>query len=98
MKFSLLPVTVSFVVWCVATTVQAGPPDSGRSLAALLEQLNSTHTAPERIRTAEALAQYGRSAVPPLTKLLHNDDADTRYYACLALVRLGPCAGKACRT
>ncbi len=94
MKLSLLPMTMSFVIWCVATTVQAEPLDTGRSLAALLEQLNSTHTTLERIRAAEALAQYGRSAVPPLTELLHNDDADTRYYACLALTRLGPCAEK----
>jgi HEAT repeat protein len=94
MKHTLL-LTVPFVMWCAATTAQAESSDSGRSLAALLEQLNSNHTTQERIRAADALAQYEGSAVPSLIELLHSDNADTRYFACLALTRLGPCAEEA---
>ncbi len=81
------------------TPVVVGGPAVGlateQSLSELLDQLQHPPEALARTKAAEALAQYGESAVPPLRKLLHHRDAIVRDYACLALVRLGPVANAA---
>lgn len=61
-----------------------------RSLAELLEQLQYPQQRGERLRAAEALAEYGPHAVPALCRLLQADEALVRSYAAVALVRIGP--------
>jgi HEAT repeat protein len=69
-----------------APCVQAGE----KSLGDLIRQIQSTGAATERVKAAEAIAEYGSDAVPLLLPLLDDDHEKTQELACLALVRLGP--------
>ncbi|MCU0979615.1 MAG: HEAT repeat domain-containing protein [Pirellulaceae bacterium] len=69
-----------------AGRVQAGE----QSLGDLIGKLQSPDGLAERLQAAEAIAEYGSAAVPPLLPLLDHPSARTQEYACLALIRLGP--------
>ena len=86
---------ICLTTWCAPATAQASARGSGKSLTALIEQLKPPHTLSKRLQAAEALAVYGEAAVEQVMKLLRSEDSRTRYYACVALTRLGPCAAAA---
>lgn len=60
-----------------------------QSLKELLDQLRYPREPGERLRAAEAVAQYGEHAVPSLCRLLAEGDELVRSYAGMALVRIG---------
>lgn len=92
MKVLLVCSVVGLATWHVTAMAQSWPQGSDKPLVMLIEQLKPPHAGNERLRAAEALAGYGEFAAVPVTELLHYDDPLTAYYACLALIRLGPYA------
>jgi HEAT repeat protein len=86
------PLIITCIALCTSAIAESRPRSSEESLDGLIERLKPPHTLTERLRAAEALSAYGQFAVEPLIGLLHDNDSRTRYYACVALTRLGPCA------
>ena len=82
------------VVWVASLLLgaDAAPPAQAadKSLAELIRELQPPNTPSERLRAAEAVAEYGPIAVPALLPLLDRDNETTPMYVCVALVRLGP--------
>ena len=95
MRHYLVCLAVCMMTWCATAMAQSWPQESGKPLMTLVEQLKPPRATPERLQAVEALAAYEEFAVAPVAKLLRSDDQGTRFYACLALIRLGPCAGVA---
>jgi HEAT repeat protein len=60
------------------------------SLRESLDQLQHPPDVATRWRAVESLAHYQDLAVPPLRRLLADEDQHVRLYACSALIRLGP--------
>ena len=60
------------------------------SLRELLDQLQHPPDVATRWQAIESLAHYEELAVPPLRRLLADGDSHVRWYACSALIRLGP--------
>jgi len=65
------------------------------SLSELCRRLEHPQDIAERLHAAEAIAEYGQRAVPPLCALLRHSDSKVREFAGLALVRIGPEAEQA---
>lgn len=65
------------------------------SMGTLCQRLQNSRSFVERLRAAEALAEYGDRAVSVLRGLLRHPDSRGQEFAAVALGRIGPEAGPA---
>jgi len=82
---------LGFVICLPASAVAT----ASESLSELCRRLEHPQDIAERLHAAEAIAGYGRRAVPPLCDLLRHRDSKVREFAVVAIVRIGPEAEQA---